>query len=343
MDDQINFVRAFLHAYGSRANADEIVQDLHARGFSDLLRHPLLLTLACIVRSSSADIRSRNVVSLIEAAIQTLSLRWDQGKGLRRELTTPLDGNTRVKCLKRIAFALDLEPAPLQRVINITRKQLELTRWDDVDPQQVLMEMAQFYGIFVPVADRWGFVHKTLQDFLAAQFWVETGQFAEALTQGIVRFDSRAAFAGCLMDDATRVMEAALQHREGLPVFAEMLMNDPSFNHQRIARAILTYYNQYKGEHYYSRSYEKLECHLDQEFISDASSKFLDYIIQACAGSRTKTTDTLTAYAIVELVRRRTALSQASFEICRKNFASENFAIVIPNKPFLRFVDVPHA
>lgn len=341
--DQINFVRAFLHAYGSSANADEIVLDLHNRGFLDLLRHPLLLTLACIVRSGSSDLRSRNVISLIEAAIHTLSWRWDHGKGLRRDPTTPLDGNARVKCLKRLAFSLELEPASQQRVINITRKQLELTRWDQVDPMQVLMEIAQFYGIFVPIADRWGFVHRSLQDFLAAQYWVETGEFAKALTQGNIRFDSRTAFAGCLMEDATPVMELALRREEGLPIFAEMLMNDPSFNHALIAKAILTYYSQYKGEHYYSRTDEKIECHLDQDFISDSSSKFLDYIVQTCAATRSKTTDTLAAYAVVELFRRKMPLSQMAFAACKRNYASDKFAFVIANKRYVRLIDVPHA
>jgi hypothetical protein len=341
-DDQINFVTAFLRAYGSDANAGVIVRDLHARGFSDLLRHPLLLTLACIVKSSSLDIGTRNVVSLIEAALQTLSLRWDQGKGLRRETSTPLDGAARLKCLKRIAFTLDLEPATQQRVLGITGKQLELMRWDNVDPLAVLLEIAQFYGILVPVADRWGFVHKSLQDFLAAQYWVETGQFAEAVARKTVRFDSRTAFASCLVEDATEVMEAALQSKGGLPIFAEMLMNDPSFNHVRIARAIIEFYDKYKGEHYYLRTDDKVECYLDEEFISNASSKFLDYVVQVCSATRAKTTDTLAAYSIAELHRRRVLLSKIAYEACKKNYKSLSFAFNISKGSYLRFKDIRH-
>lgn len=342
MDDQVNFVRAFLQAYGTQANADEIVSDLHTRGFADLLRHPLLLTLACIVSSSSLEIRSRNVVSLIEAAISTLSWRWDQGKGLKRETVTPLDGNARVKCLKRIAFCLEIESAAQQRVLGIVRKQLELMRWEHVDPVSVLTEMAQFYGIFVPVADKWGFVHRSIQDFLAAQYWVETGEFAHALTQGNLRFDSRTAFAGCLLEDATSVMELALQRKEGLPIFAEMLMNDPSFNHPKIAKAIENYYAQYKGDHFYERTENKIECHIEQDFISNASSKFLDYIVQVCGPTRSRTTDTLSSYAIVELTRRRRPLSELAYAACRRNFRTENFAFNILNKSYVRLIDVPH-
>ena len=342
-DDQISFVRAFLHAYGARADAAEIVQDLHKRGFSHLLRHPLLLTLACIVRSGSVEIQSRNVVSLIENAISTLSLRWDQGKGLKRESTTPLDSSARVKCLKRIAFLLDLEPASQSRVVGITKKQLESMRWEDVDPLQVLWELARFYGIFVPVTDRWGFVHRSIQDFLAAQYWVETGQFARALTQNNLKLDSRTAFAGCIIDDATEVMEYALARSDGLPVFAEMLMNDPSFNHPRIAKAIEAYCARFKGEHYYQRTPEKIECYLEEDFITNASSKFLDFLIQSWGTTPSKTSDTLAAYAIIELHHRRKKLSRAAFEACKKNLKTDKFIFDVRKKNIVRFCDVGHS
>jgi hypothetical protein len=340
IEDQIRFVETFLRAYGSAANATKLVKELHDRGLYDLLRHPLLLTLACIVKNSSLDVHSRNVVSLIDAAINTLSFRWDESKGLKREGTTPLDSIARIKCLKRIAFTLGLEPARQHTVVEIARKQLELMRWEQVDPLQVLLEIARFYGIFVPVGDSWGFVHRSLQDFLAAQYWVGTGQFARDTESGEFRLDSRTAFAGCLMDDATSVMESALRRKEGLPIFAEMLMNDPSFDHSAIAKAIVAYYTRYETEHYYRRTDYSVECHLQQDFITDASSKFLDYLVQVCATTRGKTKDTLTAYATSELALRGVPLSQLAYEICIKNFGSEKFSFVASNRQIVRLIDV---
>lgn len=212
---------------------------------------------------------------------------------------------------------------------------------EKVEPLEVLLEIARFYGIFVPVAERWGFVHRSLQDFLGAQYWVETGQFADALTRGQLKFDSRTAFAGCLMDDATKVMELALQREEGLPVFVEMLMNDPSFRHDRIGKAIVAFYERYKGEHYYVRNEEKVECALEEQFISDASSKFLDHIVQTCAPIRAKTTDTLAAYAIHELYRRRMPLSSLAFSACKKGYP-DRFVFDVRKKGYLRLADVPH-
>jgi hypothetical protein len=58
------------------------------------------------------------------------------------------------------------------------RKQLDLLTFDRVDARQVLMETARFW-ILVPCEEGYEFVHRTLHDFLAAQFWVETGEFAK--------------------------------------------------------------------------------------------------------------------------------------------------------------------
>jgi hypothetical protein len=59
---------------------------------------------------------------------------------------------------------------PEGRALTIAKEQLDLLQFDKVDPRQVLMETAQFFGVFVPSEEGWEFVHRTLHDFLAAQF-----------------------------------------------------------------------------------------------------------------------------------------------------------------------------
>ena len=338
-DDQIRFICAFLRASGSSLDGRQIVRELQDRGIGDLIRHPLLLTLAAITASSPSNFRVRNVISLIESALNTLSLRWDQAKGLTRESTTPLDGTARTKLLKRLAYTLELEPVAEHRAVNIVAKQLERMRWENVEPLSVLLEMARFYGIFVPVGDRWGFVHKSLQDFLAAKQWVETGGFASNLQAGSVKFDSRTAFAGCLVEDATPVMEMALGHRDGLPVFVEMLTNDPTFRHEPIALAMIRYCEKHIGEHYYRRADDKIECALQEEFITVASSKFLEYIVQACTRVQARITDTIAAYAIFELKRRQAAITRQVYDSCVKAYG-ENLTFDVRNRGIVRLKDV---
>ena len=136
-DDQIRFASAFFRAYGAATDSAQMVSDFEERNLSDLLKHPLLLALACISRSES-NMHARTVLALIDTAVNTLSLRWDQSKGLQREDTTPLDGTARIKCLKLLAFRLGLEPSQQAPVVQIVREQLDRMRWENVDPLDVL-------------------------------------------------------------------------------------------------------------------------------------------------------------------------------------------------------------
>ena len=121
-------MRAFFRAYGTSVDPVQTVNDLHQRDYSDLLQHPLLLTLACITRSNRTDVGSRSVTALIEGALQTLSMRWDQSKGFTRESTTPLDGTARVKCLKRLAFGAKTQP-PYEPTWSADRRDKAAAEW----------------------------------------------------------------------------------------------------------------------------------------------------------------------------------------------------------------------
>ena len=59
--------------------------------------------------------------------------------------------------------------------------------------------------------------------------------------------------------------------------------------------AIIRYYDKHIGEHYYRRADDKIECALKEEFITVASSKFLEYIVQACTRVQARITDTIAA------------------------------------------------
>src|SRR4029077_7801435 len=101
-------------------------------------------------------------------------------KGVDRPLKTALDGRDRIQILKLIAYKSKSRHVPERRALTVAREQLDLLQFSKVDPRQVLMETAQFFGIFVHSEEGWEFVHRTLHDFLAAQYWVETGSFANS-------------------------------------------------------------------------------------------------------------------------------------------------------------------
>ena len=72
-EDQVRFVDAFLSAFSViRDEPEAVVRQLEERGFTEFLSHPLLLTLACIVRTSSTSTQPRSALRLLERALEVL-------------------------------------------------------------------------------------------------------------------------------------------------------------------------------------------------------------------------------------------------------------------------------
>jgi hypothetical protein len=270
------------------------------------------------------NVESRSVIRLLERAIDVLTYRWDEEKGLDRKGRTPLDGRDRIQILKRIAYKMKSRHVPDARALAFAKEQLDLLQFDKVDPRQVLLETAQFFGIFVPSEDGWEFVHRALHDFLAAQFWVETGGFAAS---ALFEWNARTAYATCLTVDATSVMLKALSETGGIEAFVEILSNAPTFQHGQIASALINYYSQQGRAHYYENDQGplKVTANLEEDFIRLASSKFLDYIVDKCSSARGKTTDTIAGYCMLELVSRGLRLSFATYEKAIALYKSEDF------------------
>ncbi len=103
----------------------------------------------------------------------------------------------------------------------------------DVEPLDVLREIAQFYGMFVQINDKWGFVHRPIHDYLAAQHSVRNGFFAEQLTGDSFALDSRTAYAAVLSDHTTEALLKILNRHDQQAVVRtveEILLNEPSFD-----------------------------------------------------------------------------------------------------------------
>jgi hypothetical protein len=197
-----------------------------------------------------------------------------------------------------------------------------------------LLETAQFFGIFVPSEEGWEFVHRTLHDYLAAQFWVETGGFAST---DRLEWDARTAYAACLTQDATSVMEKALSSRESIEAFVEILSNAPNFNHKRMAELLIKHYSQSSPLWYYKADGPlKVTLNLEEDFVRLASSLFLDYLVERCCAVRGKPTDAIAGYCMMELLQRRCKLRFATYEKALALYKSEDFTFHLLNLGHLR-------
>jgi len=202
-DDQNEFVAVFSKAYGGRKiDPLKMLHELRERGFREFLSHPLLLALTCIIHPETALIKSHNVICLIDRAMQTLSFRWDEGRAIARETKYPLDGKQRIQCLMRIAFHASGPRVPTYVVKSEAQRQLDLFPWENIDPIELLREIARFFGILVPTNGNWEFVHRTLYDYLWALYSVQTGKFDPSKVEV---WRTREAYAACLSSDATSV------------------------------------------------------------------------------------------------------------------------------------------
>lgn len=362
LEDKYRFVRAFLSAYESKLDPKEVVDDFEARGFSEFLSHPLLLALACILKTSRASVQSESATRLLERALDVLCYRWDEQKGLDRHAVTPLDGKDRIQVLKRIAYVAKSAHVPQHRAEELARKQLDLQTFDRVDARQVLMETARFYGILVPCEEGYEFVHRTLHDFLAAQFWVETGEFAKV---DKYEWNARTAYAACRMHDATEVIEAALASEEGLPAVAEILANSPSFEIPRICEAIIRYFSKptqllrhsdglkpKRVETTVPTAPTRVSGSLKSDFIRLGSPRFLNRLIERCCSPRRDVTDIIAGYCILEIFVRGQKLEFITYEKAIKAFETDRFTFDIigvgqvqlgfvnpnqPKRPILKF------
>jgi len=347
-DDQVRFVRVFLSALSViRDDAELVVSQLEERGFAEFLSHPLLLTLACIVRTTSTSLQPRSALRLLERALDVLCLQWDEQKNIDRERTTPLDGHDRVRILKHIAYRAKSPFVRRQRAEEIARKQLNLLAMDRVDPREALVEIARFYGILVPAEDGYEFVHRTIHDFLAAKQWVESGEFAH---EDRHEWNARTGYAACLLEDATDVLKQALAAPDGLPAATEIIGNYASFDLQAVADALITYFSA-SGRvlQYERRSYSEAESkyapritgQLGGDFLRLAHSRFLDFIVEYCCERTTRVADLLVAYAATELYERRLKLRHETYKKALAAYRTEMFTFVVPGakQVQLQFLD----
>jgi hypothetical protein len=320
-DDQIRFAKVFLSKFAIiRDDAETVVSQLEVRGFKGFLSHPLLLTLACIVRTSSTSVQPRSALRLLERALEVLCFQWDEHKHVDRASTTPLDGSDRIRLLKHIAYRTTSPFVLQQRAEEIAKRQLILLGWEKVEPRMALLEIARFYGILVPAEDGYEFVHRTIHDFLAAKQWVESGEFAK---QYNFDWNARTGYAACLISDATDVLKKALESHHGLPAATEIIGNYAAFDYPTIAEAVVKYFYDFGGVVQYNRREQsedfrhygqRIEGKLSSDFIRLANADFLDALVGCCCERNTQVSNLLVAYAVTELYWRMLKLKRATYK-----------------------------
>jgi hypothetical protein len=258
-------------------DAGKLLDALRARGLWDFATHPLMLTLICMLKTSTLPELPQNSLYLLKRAFDTLTFRWDEQKGVRRRSTIPVDGEDRVSCLMRIAHQMAGLIAAQDQVEAYARYFLKLLQRPNIDPRRLLAEIAQWYGVLVPAdGDKWQFAHRCIHDYLAARFTVEKGYFDPTKVRV---WNSRAAYSVCLMHDGTRGMRLALENASDIHAFTECLYNKVPFDVDEVAKAVLTHFRKYRPFFHDLRG-RWLTVDTGQDFTPLASDQFLMKLIE---------------------------------------------------------------
>lgn len=307
--DSLRFIAAFGKVYGTQIDANQVYRDLTTHGLSDFASHPLLLSLVCILQLGPDKHIPRRAMGLIRRAIDTLTFRWDHFRGIRREPSLRLDGEERVRCLMRVAFKLQKIQAPWAEVELAVREHLNLIQASDINPRILVEELAKWYGMLVATADdNWQFSHRAIHDFLAARHWVETGDFAR---QHVIEWNSRAAYATCLLPDATsRIIGMWLSGGSiAYAAFCECLYNNALFDAKTVAAAIAKsggggVNNSFLEE----QSNGDVVARTNLDFYSLCSDELLKHLVGAARESETNGSEAVAAFALGTLQRRGKAV-----------------------------------
>ena len=322
LHDKYEFVKAFLSSFGSSMDAIKMVNELEQRELGDFLSHPLLLALACIVKCGNSSEQPRSSIRLLERALTTLQYLWDMNKGIDRERLTRLDGNDRMEILKRIAYVSRSPYMQSSRAEAIARKSIDKMQISKADPALVLRESAQFYGILMQSSDGWEFVHRSVQDYLAAKHWVESGQFAN---ERRYEWNTRTAYAACIAGDATNVLKGALESADGLTCAMETLMNAPSFDMKVISEAVKRYYSGRDRLLVMEATTNGVAGGIDINLFELLSYRFLNHLIEDFCKQRSDRLDILVGYCLAELRRRLLRVEHSTFAMVKSAYPDLRF------------------
>jgi hypothetical protein len=291
-------------------DANQFIEDLISRKLFGLISVPLLLSLACVVKSESEQTIPTNAVELLDRAIELLNERWDRIRHIRgRDTVSEIGAWKRLRLLKKIANDMPGREAPDAFLEAIIKKFVTEHELFDLNPASLLTEIAQHSGLMRrSSAHMYQFMHGAIQDFLAAKYLVETGSFFPTTVD---TWGARAGFAACLSGDATQSMVLALRHGIDNVAFNDCLLNGASFDHAQVAREVVRQLRRAPIRVVVSskpcREPNCTEVKLSHDFFAIARPRFISALLAAALLEypRDNAVDVLVGYCLWELRERK--------------------------------------
>ena len=336
--DALRFTESFAKAYGSPIDSKVLLNELLDHGLDEFADHPLMLALVCILRTGPNSSIPRSAIALIRRAIDTLTFRWDEAKGIKRISDVPLDGEERVRCLMRIAFDMKSLQGSWFDVEKSIQRHIALLQTKGIDKRVLLQEIIQWYGLIVPVGDGgYQFVHRSIHEFLAARFWVESGTFGSKDPE---EWDMRAAYATCLIPDGTAQLQKMLRSgNAAFEPFCECLYNNAPFEMEPVAAGVV----ERTARRGYSIKEQQGATHVSvtEDFFSVAKEEFLRVLTRVGCASGSAAGEAVALCALSELFRRRKLLPPELLSNALKSRWREKPKLLIVSQRRTRLIQKP--
>jgi len=337
VEQSYKFISKYLNLYKIEYSSQDLMSELETRNFSDFLTNPLMLTLICVLKTGPMPSLPKNTIGLIERAIRTLTYRWDDSRGIARQSSLPIDGEDRIRCIMRVAYSFDSPIGKERLATKEVKTQLSKLHFSDVDPLKLLQEIAQWYGIFVPIEDdQWTFTHRTIHDYLAAKFWVESGSFRSGIVSKTI-WDTRTAYAACIIPDATKCLENALRINDDEHVLVECINNNAAFDSFKISKAIHKYFENHTDKWYLKYNNEEMEIRveLNNNYFPLVSDDFLENLVKIGSNNQDNTSTLLYLIGVNEVRKREMKIKtklRSDLENYKYNVNGNTFSFLDINK-----------
>ena len=98
----------------------------------------VMLALVCILKTGPLPRLPQNSIGLIRRALDPLTFRWDEQKGIARVGEMPLDGEERIRCLMRIAFRFGKPYGPESVAFAAAQEHLRFIQRSDVSASRLM-------------------------------------------------------------------------------------------------------------------------------------------------------------------------------------------------------------
>jgi len=220
--------------------------------FAETTKTPLLLTFYCIYYNYYGFLPTQP--SAIYSKITTLFIEeWSKLNSVKRiSKFSNFDFNIKEKFLREIAFQLtgnlNFDFGTFDKIFNSIKKKYKL---ENENAKEVLEEIQSHNGLIVPYfSNRYSFIHKTIQEYLAAEFLLRQGTLPKRIEY---LPNELAVLLGILDDPNNHFYEICLENREILnfqfasTFLARLSIEKPMFTPTAtLGLSLISLYNQAK-------------------------------------------------------------------------------------------------